>query len=190
MRAWLFIATLLVLTTGPLSAKAGDIQDYTAIEAFPVQDPSLVKIENLAKDLILEKRLTKQTDSCGQVLSFRGPRSIRSPETERLWVHGISNELASLYLDENIQMALAPLNYSDLRLKITLLADRGLQSYQVPNVERLAKAIYFATRREPLNYYFFFGDYLDTQAGWMTAVALVKIDSGEALFLTNTGHCF
>lgn len=193
VKAWALKALLVAMSLvfhGPFSAQASDIEDFISVQSFPLQDETLLKIERVSEHMILRKWASKKTKSCGKVLTFKGPRSIPSPRNAKLWIRGISNELATLNLDENIQLHKAPFNYNDLRLKITLLADRNLKSYDPKSVEQLTKAIHFAIRKAPENYYFFFGDYLDTETGWMTAVVLVKLDKGEALFLTNSTNCY
>lgn len=188
MKALLLAITALCLNIA--QAQTSDIQNYIAIQSQPIHNENLLKIESLAKDLILKKKISKLTNSCGDVITFKGPKSHKSNANMQLWIHGISNELATLNLDEDIKLHSAPLNYNDIRLKITLLADRALQTYDVKSVETLAKSIHFATRKDLTNHYFFFGDYLDTETGWMTAIVLIKIAEGEAVLMTNAGNCF
>lgn len=180
----------LLLTLLSFNAQAGDLQDYIEVQAQEIQDKRLLRIQQLALDLVLPQRLSKEAGSCGDVITFRGPKAVKSAKNMQLWIHGISYELAALNLDEDVKLYPGSLRYSDLRLKMTLLADRSLLSYDIKNVEALTQAIYNETHPHTEDYYFFFGDYLAGDTGWMTAVVLVKISSGEALLISHSSQCF
>ncbi|WP_413288529.1 hypothetical protein [Bdellovibrio sp. HCB337] len=183
-----FVAALLLTALG-FQAHAGNINDYIGVHAQEIQSKELLRLQTVATDMVRLEGLSKEEGSCGDVITFKGPTGYRSAENMQLWIHGIATELGTINLDEDIKLFPAPMRYSDLRLKVTILADRSMLSYDVKNVEEFTKEIYSAIQPAK-DHYFFFGDYLDTETGWMTAMVFVKISSGEAVFISHSSRCY
>lgn len=184
-----FLALALTLV-GLQAQAAGNIQDYTEVQSARLSDSGLIQIHALATDLINTHTLSRHPSSCGEVLTFRGPTDPLSAKNLRVWIRGISAEMAALNQDEDMKLNPVKLNFKDINHKIILLADRNMQYFDVKGVNSLSTALMTEIQKDPKDYYFLFGDYLDGSTGWMTAVALVKLSRGEAILLANTNDCF
>jgi hypothetical protein len=183
------LLTLLVFICG-INSQAEDMQDYITVRTSRIQDKNLVQIETLARALTSQHRLSRHPNSCGDVLTFRGPADVQSAKNLHLWISGIAHEMAALNQDEKLKLRPIQLKLHDIKQKIMLLADRNSAYFDGKGVDSLSTAIFTETQLNPKDYFFFFGDYLNGKTGWMTAVVLVKLSSGEAVFVANTNDCF
>lgn len=181
---------VLALTLLSLQARAEKIQDYLEVHAAPVADGGMTQIQTLASDLINTHRLSKHEQSCGEVITFRGPKDPISARNLRTWIRGIEMELSTINQDEDIKLSPVKLNYSVISKSVTLLADRNSIEVDAQGVNEMSTAIFTETQKNPKDYYVLFGDYLDGKTGWMTAVVLVKMSSGDAVMLANSNDCF
>lgn len=181
---------VLALTLLSLQAHAEKIQDFIEVHTAPLMDPGMKQIQTLATDLISSHRLSKHQTSCGEVITFRGPTDPISARNLRTWIRGIETELATINQDEDIKLSPIKLNYQVINQSVTLLADRNKLQFDVAGVNEMSTAIFTETQKNPKNYYVLFGDYLDGKTGWMTAVIVVRMSSGEAVMLANSNDCF
>lgn len=181
---------VLALTLLSLQAHAEKIQDFIEVHSAPLVDPGMMQIQTLATDLINTHHLSSHPNSCGEVITFRGPTEGISARNLRTWIRGIEVELGALNQDEDVKLNPVKLNYPTISQSVTLLADRNKQLYDVAGVNEMSTAIFNETQKNPKNYYVLFGDYLDGKTGWMTAVVLVRMSSGEAVMLANSNDCF
>lgn len=180
----------LALTILSLQAHAGKIQDFTEVQSARLSDAGLIQVQSLASELIATHSLSLHPNSCGEVLTFRGPTDPLSAKNLRAWIRGIAAEMAALNQDEDMHLNPVKLTPETISKKITLLADRNMLNFDAKVVAKLTDAMMTEIQKDPKDYYFLAGDYLDGSTGWMTAVALVKLSRGEAVLLANSIDCF
>jgi len=165
-------------------------QEFLEVHSADLKDSNLLKIQSAAENLIANHKLSTHPNSCGEVMTFRGPTDVMNPKNLRLWIHGIGAEMAALGQDEDMKLNPVKLNYYEISDKVTLLADRNRQLVDKYGVVQLSTMMTRETQRNSKDYYILFGDYLDGKTGWMTALVLVKISSGEAVLFANSNDCF
>ncbi len=180
----------LALTLLGLHAQATVTQDFLEVHAADLKDQNLIHIRDVGFGLINTHKLSTHPNSCGEALTFRGPQDNMNPKGLRTWIHGIGAELAALNQDEDLKLNAVKLVYREINEKITLLADRNRVLVDKHGVTQLSTAIAHEVQKDTKNYYVLFGDYLDGQTGWMTAVVLINISSGEAVMFANSNDCF
>jgi hypothetical protein len=181
---------VLVLIFLSLQAHAAVTQDFLEVHMGDLKDQNLIQIRDIGAGLIDTHKLSTHQNSCGEAITFRGPQDNMNPKNLRIWIHGIGAELAAVNQDEDLKLNPVKLAYRDINEKITLLADRNRILVDKYGVSQLSYAIAREVQKDTKNYYVFFGDYLDGTTGWMTAVVIVKISSGEAVMFANSNDCF
>lgn len=182
---------ILFMTFLSLQAQAtGDLEEYISVRSEPLRDQSLVEIFNLATSLIQDHKLSRHPNSCAEAHTFRGPTAPQSALNLQLWINGIGHEMAAVNQIEGMNLHAINPTHQQISQKIQLLADRNYQEYDPKGVAHLSKVIFNEAQKSARDYYFLFGDYLDGNLGWMTAVVLVKLSSGEAVLIANTNDCF